>query len=614
MPIEVRRRPYSYSFSGNPVYYQLYSALAAGDATVFFEVKVLFKKISDSDYSEIVTLPYVPTAGYADIDIKGILNSILEFETPSFPVDEFTPVEAPKQTGNYYIQFREITASSTDPGWDDSELDYACIIVKGGISYFKWRGNNFFVNYLDTTKAFLTWQQRGRMASITERMYLLWLNTSTTLSEFVIKASCKIFYTDGTFVLIITPAPWAAATGNVYYIPAGATQWGSAVIDPGKTIWYWEVGVYDYTNEDVPVAISELFRYYADNRNDYNDETLHYRGSLGGLDSVRVRGVIKFDLTYEFAEQDQVAGPDYYLGNSITPRRTVANSRERRVSKGDIGYLNKEEQDRFRDAHLLREVWQEKTKKWWPVSLITETQTQKTTDDKVWSFPIVYAPAIEGEEYYTPESVDVGTGAFTDNVCLAYLSDFVIGIEDGSPGNKQITANATEQDPQLASEEFRYRVLKQSDSTVVINWTTVTYGDLPLVFELPQDDVYTLEYQSICSNNVFGRKYVMSIDTTGESGGPLPNSVLNNNTTHGSTYNVKLNGVSLKSGSMMASETGIRFDAADTTGAVITVELTFNPSHATIFSGSSHMDGVISANVVTFSGFDFASGFVINLF
>lgn len=618
MAIEVRRRPYAYCFSGNPVYYQLYSSLAAGDATIFFEVKVLFKKILDSAYTEIVSQPYVTTAGYADVDISGILESVLEYELPSFPDDETVGIEAPKQTGNFYIQFREISVINTDPAWDNSENEYACICIKGGISYFKWRGNNFFVNYLANTKAFLTWQQSGRVASLKERMYLLWLNQSTTVASFFIRAACKVVYTDGSNSLVGGPGGFSLATGNVSYVPAGASQWGLPDLDTVKNIYYWEIAVYDYTNEDSPIAMSQIFRYYADNRNDYNDETLNYRNSLGGLDSSRVRGVIKYDLNYQFTEQDQATSPDYFVGNFISPRRIITNGKERRVSKGDIGYLNREEQDRFRDAHLQREVWQEKNKKWWPISLITETQTQKTTDDKLWSFPIIYAPAIDGDSYYTPESVDIGAGVFTDNVCLAYLFPVTIDIADGSAGNKQITVNATEVDPQLASEQFRYRVIRVSDNVQVIGWTTKNYTDLPLVFELPEEIDYSLEYQAICTNNVFGKKSSTAIALTGlgggGGGGVSLNSGLLNFSGNSSHYVITVNGVTVKEGDVAAYETDIIFHADDVLDAEVVILISFTPSHAVLNVGSTLYEGSVGSGIVVFIDVDIIAGFQIRLF
>lgn len=612
--IEVKRRPYPYSFSGNPVHYRLFSELAAADDTIFFEVKVLYKLIADIDYTELVTYPYTPKDGFANIDIKDIINSILTFETPAFGADEKTPTEAPKQTGNFYIQFREITLANPDPSWNDSEKDYACIGIKGGISYFKWRGNNFWVNYFDVEKPFLTWQIRGRLASLTERMYLLWLNR-TDLAAADIRIQGKLTYTDGSFVIVAPFAPFVNAKGNCYYIPAGCDQLFSAVVDAGKKIYFWEVAVYDYSDGDHPAAVTELFRYYADNRNDYNDITLHYRGSLGSLDSSRIRGLVEEDLNFDFTEQDATYEPDYFSGDAIAPRRVVANGMERKIYKVDIGYLQKEEQDRLRDTNLNRNLLWEKNKKWWPYINLTPSQKQKDSNDQLWSFPLQFASAIDGDPYYTPDNVDLGDGLFTENVCLAYLFPVTIGIDDGSPGNKTVIINATEVDPQIASDQFRYRVLKQSDNSVQVNWTTKNIADLPLSFELPEDVTYVLEYQSICTNNIFGKKSTAQFTTTPAAG--VDDSSLVNWLTSGSAFSIKVNDVVKDSGVIGAGPVGVglELDSDASLAAIVKIVLTsIIPSSATIGSNgvtkgttSIALDG-LGGCTVTFEAIDIVLG------
>src|ERR1051325_5153059 len=160
MAVVVKRRPYEFSWSGNPIHYRLYSAEAAADSSIFFEIKVMFKNIADAGYSDVVTLPYYPVAGQADINIQDIIDSKLEFQLPAFDVNEKLFTEAPKQTGNFYIQYRQLSVAVPDPSWSDSEKDFARYAIKGGIDYFKWRGNNFWLNYfIAPNYPFFTWQK-----------------------------------------------------------------------------------------------------------------------------------------------------------------------------------------------------------------------------------------------------------------------------------------------------------------------------------------------------------------------------------------------------------------------------------------------------------------------
>src|SRR6185503_17096888 len=133
--------------SGNPIMYELYSAIAATNPEVYFEVKIKFAPAYNLFYSELVTFPVVPTAGTAKFDIKDYLDGKLEYRVPDFNVDERVATEARDHTGLFYIEFREILTVGTDPAWNDSESEYKKFVMKGGLSYFKYRGDNFWENY-----------------------------------------------------------------------------------------------------------------------------------------------------------------------------------------------------------------------------------------------------------------------------------------------------------------------------------------------------------------------------------------------------------------------------------------------------------------------------------
>lgn len=269
MAIEVKKRPFYYNFSGNPVFYQLYSALAAADATVYFQYRVKYKTVGGV-YAATKEFDYTPVNGIANIDIKDILDSVLEYQLPKFSGTEIDIWEAEKQTALFYLEFREITTVSTDPSWDVSEGYFQCFVVKGGINYFKYRGNNFWLNYFGSLTAdpvpFLTWQQSGRLAAINERMYLAFLN-DTSVAPDKIEAWVKGYFTDGTSAVMFRKV-MDAVKGKIYYIPAGAGQWDLVAQVPLKTIHRWSIQVMDITlSEITPVQLSKEFVYEADNCN-----------------------------------------------------------------------------------------------------------------------------------------------------------------------------------------------------------------------------------------------------------------------------------------------------------------------------------------------------------
>jgi hypothetical protein len=546
MAIQVQKRPFSYAFSGNPVHYQLYSALAAGDDSIFFEVRLMFKNVGGS-YEPTEALPYSPYNGVATLDVQDILEGLLDAELPEFNSDETTIYPAPGQTGSYYLQFREITSTNQEPSWDDSESVHEGFIVKGGISRFKYQGNNFWVNYFglqDTIQPspFLTWQVSERLAAVNERMFLLFLHVQE-LDAF--KVSAKVTYTDGT-TLTVNKVFTDAEKGVPYYIPAGANQW--SLENSAKSIHFWEIVV---KNNTTGVAISKTFTYYADNRNNYNLVTLHYRNSLGGLDSLPIRGVIEYNNDYDYSELGKVTAPNYFSGHYFAPQKIISNNKELQTMRSNSGPLGKEEQDRLRDVFIKRETWWAVEGKWWPVNITTKNYKQKSTEDSLWSLPIDFSLAHDGDTNYTPFSVNLGTSVATevDNVCQAYLSPitYIVDLSNGglNDGNSKVTASFTEVDPENAAAQFRYRVM--NGSLVTIDWVTKNIGtDNPFSFVVPSDIFYSLETQAICGNQVPGRKTTETIDTTDaapEEPTPvdLTNTMIRNNTSMSTVCKVYIN-------------------------------------------------------------------------
>lgn len=430
MAITVNKRPYERCWTGNPIHYLLYSAAAEADPTNYFEVRVKFKRQDEAAYSTIVTLPYTPVSGTAKIDIQDIIDGLLEHELPFLPSASSWPSPnfSNKATGHCYIEFREITTAEPDPEWDDSEDAEEIFCIKGGISFEKWRGDNYWVNYFDVTKPFLSWRESGRLYAQDELIWLTWLNlTDTDLSY--LKMRRTVYFTDGSTDVddIDVPVP----ENQIAYIPAGYEQLQLGDIDPSKTVWYWECQMVKVsTNPTEP--LSQVFKIELDNRNDYNDTYLHYRNSLGGLDSLRIRGVIEYTSQREFTQIEKIVLHDYFTGHYVDGRIAADNSTELLVYKGDVGHLGKEEQDRLRDIHLKREVWWPKDEKWLPVMLLTNTQRLRMSTDKLFSMPMEFCIASGGNYYYTPDSVNLQEeSTATTSPCTAVIGSLTSGYTAG---------------------------------------------------------------------------------------------------------------------------------------------------------------------------------------
>lgn len=590
MAIEIRKRPFYYCFSGNPVHYELYSAQAAAfPGVIIFEVIVRFETIGGV-IKETEAFEYTPVNGFAEVNIQAILEGFLTTDLPQLAGGDLVIWQALNQTGFFYIKYREITPANADPSWDESEADYKSFVIKGGLSRFKYQGNNFFANYFEADipnvpRPFLTWQQSGRLASLQERMYLAYLLIDEIGVAANLKVKGKVTYTDGTFAE--QQITLSNVKNRISFLPAGAAQWG---FSQAKQIWFWEITVQDIT-APLQNVLSHSFRFYADNRNDYNDVTLHYRNSLGGLDSVRIRGMIEHNLEYDYQEVQKVQRHDYFDGHFFDPQNIISNNKELKVFRADIGHLEKEEQDRLRDAFLKRECWMEIDKKWWPIKIITKSIKQKLSEDTRWSLPIDFSLAHDGDSHYTPDNVDLGEGTYTSNVCRAYLGDIVVAVFP-EIGFKNIAVTFNEVDPDNDSTQIRYRVTKQSDGSVVIPWTIIPFIS-PLQFPLGNDDHFFLEIQAVCSNAIYGKKSTMGIDTHADSTG-TGNSIITNNRSGGAFFNVYRNGAKIVDAKYIGGNATYQFDVANGVNLVFKFEAAgISPSSATISNGVVTLSGVI---------------------
>jgi hypothetical protein len=419
MAITVLQRPYTRNWSGNPIHYRLYSAAAEADATIYFQIRVLFKRLDQADFSNIIEFPYTPVKGTAKIDIQDILDGLLEHELP-YLVDGISPYLSSKATGKFYIHYREITTAEPDPDWTETEEENELLVVKGGISFEQWRGDNYWTNYFDITKPFLTWKKSGDLHSVDEKIWLAWLNL-TEIYPGDIRIKRTVRFTDGSENVAYYDNP--VNENQIGYFPVGATQLQLEIIDPAKHIYWWEIQVMNTgTNPYEPV--SELFRFYLDNRPDENATTLHYRNSLGGLDPARIRGVIDYTAQREFSQTERIVLHDYFSNYFIKGRVGAENSTELKVMKGNIGHLGKEQQDRIRDLHLKREVWQERQEKWLPILLLTGTQQLLTSKDQLFDMPLEWTIASGGNLHYTPDSVNMAEAAVVVGpACTAVIGD-----------------------------------------------------------------------------------------------------------------------------------------------------------------------------------------------
>ncbi|MGN7786795.1 hypothetical protein ACTJIJ_19840 [Niabella sp. 22666] len=411
--LEVIERPNAICWSGNPISYTLRSVAAASDNSIFFQIRIMFQRQDAGDYTLIHTFDHVPVAGFAYIDLQDILDSLLTYTMP-IPGMEYH--NSKTATGKFYIQYAEVTGSNPIPFWN-TEFLFARTVIKGGIAYEKWRGGNYWSYYV-SQKPFLTWQLSGKLTGRNEHCYLAWFNT-LDIAPGDLEMHVTVTYFDSSTTTFSRSHP--CTKGDVHFIPTGYNALNIASLSSNR-VYTWAVKLLDAGSGN---DVSETFVYELDNRADYNDICLSYRNSLGGLDSLMVRGIIEYNAERSFTNIETVAINNYYKDSAVLPRVKAINATEWIIKKGSVGHLRKEEADRLRDIHFQRECWQLLQSKWVPVVILSGGEKLNQSDDQRWSLNVTFAVASNGNRYYTPDNVELPDSS--SNGCEAVsLEDYQI--------------------------------------------------------------------------------------------------------------------------------------------------------------------------------------------
>jgi hypothetical protein len=385
----------------------------------------------------------------------------------------------------------------------------------------------------------------------------------------------------------------------------------------------------NYHDANNPQPLSEAFRYEIDNRPEYNNLYVIYRGSAGGVDTLRIRGVFEKDADYLLQQTGRVKKPYYDEGSKITPTQYQQPAQETINYKGDVGHLKKEEQDRLRDMYLQRELYQVKNKRWWPINLTIKSFTIQKSTDKLWSLPIEFSLANDGDKFYAPPAADFGNEYADSNTCSAYVEN-IVATRQLINGDTICEVTFTFDVAGGISNKVQYRSSNNLGFGLAIVWKDLVYPyAAPLVLRFPAGPPVSVFFRAICTNTYGGITNGIDIDTsasdTGGGGGGggtvgVNNSRIINDSSTDALATVRVNGVQILS-KIVKHKTAfsilinsVFFYIADTANAHVQVDFTsFSPSTGTIDSNGALYHGVIDpvTGSLIFNGVNIVNGMII---
>jgi len=602
--ITVTKRPYEYNFTGNPIVYEFFDNDATADNTLVFQARVKYRIAGTGIFTTLAVHTLSPYQGKAQIDISAQLHPYLQHYLP--PVNAgAVPYNSPSASMEFYVEFRTISTTDVNTAWNNTEENFIRWGFKGGVHAFRYRGNAFFTQYLTAQKPFFTWQIRNRLAGLTERIYLTWLNLlfndlSLEANVLSIQFKVRVFYTDQTDAST-SYAVYGLKKGNWLYLPAGIKELGLDTLTLGKSIWYWQCWLEDTSSGGLGI-VTEKFSFTLDNRNDYNNLQLFYRNSIGGLDTVRIRGVKTTTLDYELTTSQRSAAPDY--AESSTPPALLRTdpATEQVRYKADIGYLGKEEQDRLRDCLLNREAYMLKYGRFWPLNLIQGGFDLTRSDAMKWNFPIEFTLADSGSEFYTPD-IDLGSADPSTNVCATAVN--ITGTTITHAGGN-------------ATVVFAYNV---AGSGTGLRWKVPGYQDIwqniafaasgTVSIVVPDGAQISLQMQAACSADNYGPVASYAVNT--DPGLPADNSTIYNNTPVNTTWELKVNGTTVNSGTV----NGLGYDGfylpAITSAAVVLTLASVNPVQVDMEIGGIFYTASLAGGIATWANITAPAGVTIHV-
>jgi hypothetical protein len=391
--------PFDVCWSRNPIRYGIHSGFAQTVSGLTIEVKLIFRKESES-FNDIITQTFSPDSdGNIFVDFSFILDSLLTYQLPDLNIS--LPEQVLTQKGYYYIEYREISSLDGNPPWN-STIDKIRIILKGGLSIESWSADKFFSEYLPNEKKFLSWQESGYMATVKERLYLHYFSVMSTSSQaYVI---ILIHFSDSSEQTISIPVGSASGIEkfSLFLIPTGIEQLQLHLLASDRIIQWWEVSI-----KLGEAVLAGPFKYVCDYRY-YKDEVQFiYFNSLGGCDNIRIRGNWETQHTRDIAEVERVVNPFYGNSNELPAMVDDSIFKERITWKGNAGYMSRQQQDRYRELLLSRKRVTVFRGRWINARILNKSTSLFNTVDQLINLPMEWALGYDNINY-TPADANFG--------------------------------------------------------------------------------------------------------------------------------------------------------------------------------------------------------------
>lgn len=405
MSTSVIERPASLSFTKNEIRY-VFESTDITPVGFYLQVELYVKELKpDSVFVPVKTFNLKPNSdGKTFLYINDRIDTKTSYVIPKI---NLPTTNANLQAVQFYVLFREVTALAPDEDFVETESEKVRTALKGGIEKQKFSRNNYF-NYQSNNKLYFTWQPQNRFIFSDE---LAFLSLYITGADRKLKITIKKL--NGATVNNITAVDFSAAL--FWHINVSPGFLNINALADGDPVMYYEVSILDAADE----VLYNPYRYYLEYRPQYTYYDLGFHNSLGGFDTIRVKGDTSWTIDRDVTEVEGALTLDGFSATKKPGEIAHSYISKRDTYKGDIGFIRtadgsmKSPQEVMIELLISLSIWQLLDSRWVQVIGVQRGVDLRKSSDKKFSFPIEWAIPFYNS-VFTPKGINLGLGTDTE--------------------------------------------------------------------------------------------------------------------------------------------------------------------------------------------------------
>src|SRR5436190_5280510 len=300
-----------------------------------FIARIMIEDVFNSgSFTEIKSQPFYPNdKGEVSFDIKTILDAYLDYYTPNPGL--LRPLQAINQRKRYRIDYLLQQDGAIVGSVEETAILYA---IKGGMAYDQWHPKEFFTSLIVDKKYALQYEPQ-RNIGFEELRYFFWVYPYDDLAQQKVMIDIKLD-DDSTIVADLDKTIFVGKWG-VCCVPIGFNQLKlNTKVPDGRTAVSYSIQVKTVAEDPVPsTSIVAPVIYTLEQRNFYNTSQIIFRNSLGGLETLVLRGQVDFEADYAKQQVQSSVPPSYFSNMVLQHQGNDVNSNETPKFKGDTGFL-----------------------------------------------------------------------------------------------------------------------------------------------------------------------------------------------------------------------------------------------------------------------------------